>query len=765
MGLIEKWVRYYYSLGFSVFPVKQTDPPSVDNKRPNISTWKKYIDKRPTQEEIEQWLKEKKFQNIALVLGHVSGDIVALDLDDDKIVDDAELTLDTFMNDMGIWVQATGKDGRYHLIGKHTGDPGNTQKDNNVNLEYRANGAYIVICPSVHPNGKVYHYLNYEKVGELPELKTHDMFRYYNDIRKRLYEKRHIQKKVTEEHIEIEGIEAPCIANVFKGGLKEGRRNDTALALASWYKNTKKLNPTEIKSLMINWNKRNDPALPLNELTSVVNSALQKNRKTGCPQLRQLGFCPFASEGECEFINATKIDAIIASAYIDEEKNILYEEVQDIVTGISRFVSYQEGNILYQAEIVNGSDSKIMPVNDTKALKYGAMYLPSRPEEYGDLQTLIDALNDFIQKYMDVSDLFRMISVWYIILSWSYDKLNTIPYLRVLADFGTGKSRFLDVVGKLCYKPMNVAGSLTTATLFRTIDIWNGTLILDEFSLKESDETQDIIRILNCGFEIDKPVSRCVPNINQGKKDELGRQDKRDYLIEYFKTFGPKVISSRRGFQDQALNSRCLTEILHETSRTDIPIILPPQFKKEQEILRNKLLMYRLLHWNQIDPNDILKLKFPDNIQKRLKQAFSNFAVLFSHNAEYMKLFMSYVQKYNDELTEERAGTYDGRIVNTFFELKKEGFEFVTSKMIAEQMTEKSGGDKKLSPATVGRHLKILGLPTVSKTHHGPDGYKTYRVVDETLTDVLKALKTRYVITELKDEEESSLPNLDSFSI
>src|SRR5262249_35047483 len=61
-----------------------------------------------------------------------------------------------------------------------------------------------------------------------------------------------------------------------------------------------------------------------------------------------------------------------------------------------------------------------------------------------------------------------------------------------------------------------------------------------------------------------------------------------------FNIYGPKLVATRHPFEDAALESRCLTEVLGGRSlRRDIPISLPPRFHAEAETLRNKLLMYR----------------------------------------------------------------------------------------------------------------------------------------------------------------------------
>jgi len=161
--------------------------------------------------------------------------------------------------------------------------------------------------------------------------------------------------------------------------------------------------------------------------------------------------------------------------------------------------------------------------------------------------------------YVDVSPFFETISAYYILLSWLYDRVNTLPYLRVLGDTGTGKSRFLDTVGRLCYKATIVSGAITPAPIYRLIRKWQGTIIIDEGDFRASDEKNEVVKILNCGFERGRPVVR-------------SQKDHPDSL-QILPTFSPKIIASRKRFDDVALESRCLTEIMQETDR-DVPYLL-----------------------------------------------------------------------------------------------------------------------------------------------------------------------------------------------
>src|SRR3546814_2727200 len=73
-----------------------------------------------------------------------------------------------------------------------------------------------------------------------------------------------------------------------------------------------------------------------------------------------------------------------------------------------------------------------------------------------------------------------------------------------------------------------------------------------------------------------------------------------------FQVFGPKVLASRGSYDDQALESRFLTEAMGDRPlRRDFPINLPDAYRDEARALRNQLLLYRFRnrHSTAIDPS------------------------------------------------------------------------------------------------------------------------------------------------------------------
>ncbi len=313
-----------------------------------------------------------------------------------------------------------------------------------------------------------------------------------------------------------------------------------------------------------------------------------------------------------------------------------------------------------------------------------------------DTEKLIDDLREHIKKYLDVSDDFLEFSIWYILLTWVYDRLSTLPYLRALGDYGTGKSRFLDVVGGLCYRSIHAGGATSAAAVARLIELWKGTLIYNEADWQKSDEAQDIVKILNEGFEKRRGLIKAH------------KEDQKKMVV--YDVFGPKILATRKTWYDPALESRCITEIMRETKRTDIPPLLTKDFYDEQEELRARLLTWRFANWNKVDEQIIMDIlpKFGENLEKRLIQASAVFSVLFSYDERMIERFKAFLENHQRGLIEERASSYDGAIVNAIYALRDR--QPFSSSDIATKMEDFGFDDVKTR--TVGMHLRSLGLET-----------------------------------------------------
>ncbi len=282
-----------------------------------------------------------------------------------------------------------------------------------------------------------------------------------------------------------------------------------------------------------------------------------------------------------------------------------------IKKGKTYFAVYKDGKIEIKSSIeIKGE--KVSPMSEESGIiKNSLLGLPPEPIEYSSEQELYQEITQIIRSYFYCREDFIKISALYIMMSWLYDSFNEIPYLRVLGGFSTGKSRFLDVVGGCCYKRLNFNGSSSISSIFRALDQFKGTLTFDEGDFKSSDFASEATKIFNLGYSKNMSVTRSGERGGSNKYFEL----------ESYSVFGPKIISSRQGYKDLALESRCITQELQVIKkRMNIPIQLPPEFDSQIRTIRGKLLMFRFLNLKNFN---IEEFDVPDINNMRILQVMT----------------------------------------------------------------------------------------------------------------------------------------------
>jgi hypothetical protein len=307
--------------------------------------------------------------------------------------------------------------------------------------------------------------------------------------------------------------------------------------------------------------------------------------------------------------------------------------------GTTRLVTSRDGHVEEHDSLLLNGREYVAYSAENNLLTHRVLLLPSGADSYASDESLLDDIRSFIHRHVDLSEAFEEIAAHYVLLTWVYDQFNELPYLRVRGDYGSGKSRFLLTVGSLCWKPIFASGASTVSPLFRLIDQVGGTLIVDEADFWASDERAEIVKILNSGNARGFPVLR----------SEVTPQ--KEFSPRAFDIYGPKVVATRHPFEDEALESRCLTEVLGiRPLRKDIPISLPKSFEDETDTLRNKLLRYRFANLDmalsEVSVNDqgleprrrqilhpLLSVALSDAAKSRMRTFFHGDSS-FGHNHE-----------------------------------------------------------------------------------------------------------------------------------
>lgn len=691
----------YLKRGLSVIPIRRGD------KKPLLESWKEYQERRATEEEIETWWKKWPEANIGIVTGKISG-LIVLDIDGQEGLETIKAKNYPLPP---TWASRTGGGG-FHYLYKWPGKEIGNFARKLPGIDLRGDGGYVVAPPSIHASGKKYNWLippEGEELADPPDWLL--------------------------ELAETKG--GKLEPEDWKVTLIEGQRN-TELTRRAGSLLAKGIPAGEVLTMLKAWNTEHcEPPLPEEEVKSIVESIARREAAKPQETRKENG-----EEG------ADRKPVRQTSFFVNGET--IFEQIT--VNGEHLFYAYN--TLTGKGEVIHCFETEkevITPITGEEAdlsIKFGAVKLPSGVSEYGDTLTLLAEIEEHIYQYLDVSPNYLKFAAYYVLLSWLYDCFHTLPYLRALGDTGCGKSRFLDVIGGLCYKSFTASGCVTPAPIYRMIKRWQGTLVLDEADMKNSDEYNEVVTILNCGFERGRPVVRAV-------KDSLDK-------VQILPVYGPKVFATRRRFKDVALEARCLTEIMKETDRDDIPPVLGKKFFEEQQQLRNKLLLFRLRNYFKVDPEAGAKLNL-DGIEPRLRQVSEAFASLFANEPEVLESYRQFIHAHQRELIEQRAATKTGQIVEALFELIEEkncsnvatvatymGDSEVATEISAGDIAEKTG----ISPQAVGAILKSLGLNTQQKRIDT----KVRRVILVT-KEKLEKLKRRYI---LPDDEDVATRTIES---
>ncbi|MCB0055809.1 MAG: hypothetical protein KDE45_02240 [Caldilineaceae bacterium] len=315
-----------------------------------------------------------------------------------------------------------------------------------------------------------------------------------------------------------------------------------------------------------------------------------------------------------------------------------------------------DGRISFATSVEIGSVTYLPYPIDLGIIDADVVLFPSAAEDYGDMRKLVKEIQQFIHRYLDVDSFYEKLAAYYVLFTWVYDLFENLPYLRALGDYGTGKTRFLQAIGVLCYRPMFVSGASSVSPIFRLIDMFNGTLIIDEADFSNSDAESEIIKIMNVGYYRNGVVLRA-------EKDQASSAEQ--WSPQVYKVYGPKIMATRRPFTDRATESRCLTKRMTTARpRPEIPYILGQSFWEDATRIRNKLLKYRLDSHRPVVIDHALA---DESVEPRLNQV--TMALKSIVDPEMREEIDTFVRAYNVALISDRQMTVPAMIVQALADI------------------------------------------------------------------------------------------------
>lgn len=434
----------------------------------------------------------------------------------------------------------------------------------------------------------------------------------------------------------------------------------------------------------------------------------------------------------------------------------LIELMYDPTNGETKFAARFPDGHLAITHGITIDNVRYIPSPPSSLMAKNVVLLPSEIGPELSLTQLHGLVRDFIHKYLDVEEFYESMAAYYVLLTWMYDCFENMPYLRALGDYGTGKTRFIQSIGCLCYRPMLTSGATTTSPIFRLLDRFKGTLILDEADFDKSDASADIMKILNTGYMRGMAVLR-------------SGTEKNNFDPEAYDVYGPKILATRKTFVDKATESRCLTREMGGPTTRPIPLQLPKVFWEESLSIRNALLTYRLRNWG--GPMDIDETLAVPGVEPRLNQVIM--PLLMIVDVDSRKPVYRFVQRYARQMIVERSATLAAKVLQAMTELRRDNpvatlYLTAIAKRVnaiideekdedgAEEVTGDESGPKRqakqVTPKGVGHMLRGELQIRTEQEKTGPKKRAYYAVWNE---ERIAALEYRYGLKSLPGSEEA----------
>jgi hypothetical protein len=426
--------------------------------------------------------------------------------------------------------------------------------------------------------------------------------------------------------------------------------------------------------------------------------------------------------------------------------NFLAEEMWDRKQAPKFHVHYFDGKPSEKKDKIDlgeidlkGRPIIYVPLNNA-AVHKGLVILPSEPQET-TFREVLAKIDSFALKCYDPvgKESYVKLLVRVVVGSWFLDRFvensqydiagagKFAPIIPIRGPSQSGKNRLAFVLRLLSYRPYFEMSTYRVPSLYRPLDQWQGTLVLDEADFANTNEKSELIHFLNCRAT-GTPISRQDP--------------KNPRITNVFSNFGQTILTQRRMFDDNATESRCLP-YYSEVTEKKLPTVETDAMLKEGLEIQNMLFFLRLQYFKEVKIDKTAW--FGDVSDPRLVASLLPLMALSKFEPTIGGTIKETIKEIERLKVIEKANSEDGIIVNALWETglfaqysgmpNNEHYYFQVlaeedDKEVPKPLTVTSFADQfKMKPRDLRKILNSLnlcaaGLPRVIKV-----GSKSSRVI------------------------------------
>lgn len=214
--------------------------------------------------------------------------------------------------------------------------------------------------------------------------------------------------------------------------------------------------------------------------------------------------------------------------------------------------------------------------------------IDNKKENKVDINRL-DSLIKWVQDYyMDVYDeKLTTLTTYYIIATYLYELFDSIGYLFLCSDSGTGKTKWASIIQSCSFNSIN-ATNTTESAMFRIVEQSKGTLFIDDYEKIEETKKNSIDQLLKVGYK--KGGKTC-------RSEKVGDT----FVPVFFDVYCPKVITNTEGL-DSITYSRCIPLHLIKTMNNKGKLN-PKSTDLFWQSIRDCCYYWALVNWKEVKQN------------------------------------------------------------------------------------------------------------------------------------------------------------------
>lgn len=201
-----------------------------------------------------------------------------------------------------------------------------------------------------------------------------------------------------------------------------------------------------------------------------------------------------------------------------------------------------------------------------------------------------------------------VVALW-IASTYVYDAFRVFPKLAVISpEKRCGKSTLLSILDGICSRSL-IASNITPSAIFRAVDLWRPSLIIDEADTFLAGRNDDLIGIINSGHT--KTTAFVIRTVGD------------EHIPQKFSTWAPMAFASIKGLVDTVMD-RSIIILLRRRMVNERVQRLTVDFKEDSSLIRQKLVKWAGDNFHKLKANHIEPPEIPND------RAIDNWMPLFT---------------------------------------------------------------------------------------------------------------------------------------